>query len=92
MIPGETRAKAHRRATAKYGFYKHLAVYFVINLMLFFINLVTTPDYFWCIWPLIGWGVAVAIHAVKVYAFDAEDAIVDRLTEQELHREGRGRE
>ena len=90
MTPCTTGAKARARATAKYGFYKHLAVFFVINLMLFFINLVTSPDYFWCIWPLIGWGVAVALHAVKVYVFDADTVIVDRLTEQELRREGHG--
>ena len=78
------------RAKAKYGFYKHLAVYVVMNLMLFFINLLTAPDYFWCIWPLIGWGIAVAIHALLVYVGGARNVIVDRLTERELHRDARG--
>lgn len=90
MVSGEAKAKARARATAIFGFYKHLAAYVIVNLMLFFINLVTTPDYFWCVWPLIGWGVAVAVHAVRVYAFGGEGEIVDRLTEKELHGKRRG--
>lgn len=92
MTTHDFHFEARERARAKYGFYKHLAVYFIVNLMLFFINLATAPDYFWCIWPLIGWGVAVAIHALKVYVFGERNVIVDRLTEQELRKEGRDRE
>ena len=84
MTPGDRHAEARARAEAKYDFYKHLAVYFVVNLMLFLINLLTSPGYFWCIWPLIGWGIALALHALSIFVFDRGNVIVDRLTEQEL--------
>ena len=91
MTTSDIEVQARERALAKYGLYKHLAVFFVINLMLFVINLVTSPGYFWCIWPLIGWGVAVALHALKVYVLDGRNVIVDRLTEQELRGDRRDR-
>ena len=86
MAPDDRVASARARATAKYRFYKHLAVFFVINLMLLGINLITSPDYLWSIWPLIGWGVAVVVHALKVFVFGDRNLIVDRLTEHELRK------
>ena len=86
MAPGDRVATARARATAKYGFYKHLAVFFVINLMLLGINLITSPDYLWSIWPLIGWGIAVVVHALKVFVFGDSNLIVDRLTQHELRK------
>ncbi len=88
MTPLSNDARAQLRARAKYGFYKHLAVFFVINLMLFLINIITGPGYFWSIWPLMGWGVAIAIHALRVFVFDTREAeIVDRLAERERRRD-----
>lgn len=78
---------ARARARAKYGFYKHLAVYFAVNLMLVFINLATSPGVFWSIWPMFGWGIAILIHAVRVFVMDVhEEQIVDRLAEREQRR------
>lgn len=92
MTVRDFEVEARERAQAKYGFYKHLAVYFVINLMLFFINLVTAPETFWSIWPMIGWGVAIVFHAARVFVFAVrEDEIVDRLAERERHRGGENR-
>ncbi len=83
---------AHERAQAKYGFYKHLAVYFAVNLMLVLINLVTDRSTFWSVWPMLGWGVAIVIHAARVFVFDTREAeIVDRLAERERRRDAEGR-
>lgn len=42
----------------------HLAVYLSVIAFLCVIWLLTTPfGYFWPIWPALGWGLAVAIHA-----------------------------
>jgi hypothetical protein len=42
----------------------HLAVYLSVMAFLVVIWLLTTPfGYFWPIWPALGWGLAVAIHA-----------------------------
>ncbi len=93
MTTHDFEVEARVRARAKYGFYKHLAVFFAVNVMLFIINLVTGPGYFWSIWPLIGWGVAIVIHALRVFVLGVhEDEIVDRLAERERDRsDGRRR-
>ena len=58
--------KAKERATALRGFYGHLSVYVIVNLGLFLINMTTSPETLWFIWPLMGWGIAVALHALRV--------------------------
>lgn len=92
MATDEHRARARGRAEAKLGLYRHLVVYLVVNILLFLINLVTSPDYFWAIWPLIGWGVAIAFHALNVLLIGRRGEIVERLTEEELRKDGGGRE
>ena len=49
------------------GFYIHLGVYALINLFLIVLNLITSPAYFWAIWPLLGWGVGLGAHAVATF-------------------------
>jgi hypothetical protein len=40
----------------------------VVNVGLFAINMIATPDTLWFYWPLLGWGVGVAIHAFTLVA------------------------
>jgi hypothetical protein len=42
-------------------------VYIVINLLLFLINMIFSPATLWFIWPLLGWGIAIALHAFFVF-------------------------
>lgn len=58
------RAKA--RVEALRGFYIHAMVYAVVNLGLFAINMLTSRDSLWFYWPLIGWGIALAINGLVV--------------------------
>jgi hypothetical protein len=59
--------KAKKRVEALRGFYVHLGVYLVVNLLLFFINMVASPDRLWFFWPLLGWGLAIVLHALRVF-------------------------
>ena len=61
--------KAQERVKVIKGFYIHLAVYIIVNLMLFSINMIGSPDSLWFVWPLIGWGIGVAFHALSVLGF-----------------------
>ena len=58
---------AKRRVRSLRGFYRHLAVYVIVNAFLFTVNRVASPDYDWFTWPLLGWGVALLIHALSVF-------------------------
>ena len=49
------------------GFYFHLVTYFLVNTFLIVINLLTSPEYLWFIWPLMGWGIGLIIHAFSVF-------------------------
>ena len=61
--------KAKKRVEELRDYYIHLTVYVVINLILFSINMIVSPDSLWFIWPLLGWGVALAIHTLTVFGF-----------------------
>ena len=59
--------KALRRVRRMKGFYAHLVSYILVNLLLFLINIMTSPDVLWFYWPLFGWGIGVVINAVYVF-------------------------
>lgn len=58
--------RARKRVEELRGFYSHLAIYLVVNLGLLLVNLATNRHALWFFWPLIGWGIAVLIHATTV--------------------------
>jgi hypothetical protein len=68
MNDEELRAQAKKRVEVKRGFYSHLGVYIPVNLLLIGIWATTGADYFWPIWPILGWGVAVAIQGWTTFA------------------------
>ena len=51
------------------GFYIHLAVYVLVNTFLFLLDITMSPDVLWFYWPLLGWGIAIVVHAVSVFGF-----------------------
>ncbi len=56
------REAAIKRLEAKRGFAVHAAIYVIVNLLLVVIWAFSGHDYFWPIWPIVGWGVGLAIH------------------------------
>ena len=52
------------------------------------INVIVSPDGLWFFWPLMGWGIAVALHALRVFGAgrwfgaDWEERKIDELMEQ----------
>ena len=90
MTTEDPATSARRRAEAKLDFYKHLGVYLAVNLMLIAINVISYPGTFWAIWPLFGWGIAVVIHGVSVFAIRREEKLLDRMTENEMRRDEAG--
>lgn len=45
------------------GFGRHLIGYFAVMIVLVAVNFATTPDNPWFMWPMVGWGGVLAIHA-----------------------------
>jgi hypothetical protein len=92
MEDNEIYAKAEKRVEAKLDFYKHLAGYIVVNLLLIVINLLTSPEYYWFKWPLMFWGIAIVIHALQVFAFPKEASLKARMIEKEIKKTSRTEE
>lgn len=58
---------AKKRVEEIKGFYGNLIAYILVNVGLLAINLLTSPEYLWFFWPLLGWGIGVAVHGMVVY-------------------------
>ena len=61
--------KAKKEVDKIKGFYGNLVSYIVVNIGLLILNLVTSPDHLWFFWPLLGWGVGVFFHGMKVFNY-----------------------
>ena len=84
--------RAKKKVEEIKGFYGNLTAYIVVNIGLLTINLLTSPDQLWFYWPMIGWGIGVAIHGMKVYDYlpflgkDWEERKMKEFMDQENER------
>ena len=81
----EQRQWAIRRIQAKRQFWGHLAVYLAVNSLLIAIWAMTSAEYFWPIWPMLGWGIGVVAHGLGVHIGPST------ISEERIERELRGR-
>jgi hypothetical protein len=72
---------ARRRAGAKLGFYIHATVYVAVNA--FLMALALSHGRSWYLGPLLGWGLGLAIHGLKVFAARPGSAVFDRMVDAE---------
>lgn len=63
----ERYLKAKKKVNEIKGFYGNLTSYVLVNLFLFILNMVTSPEHLWFFWPMLGWGIGVIIHGMKVF-------------------------
>ena len=61
------RSRKKRVIRQKLEFFHHLISYVTVMGGLFLINLVTSPGYFWVVFPAIGWGIGLTSHAGRIY-------------------------
>lgn len=48
-------------------FLLHLGVYVVVSAGLLTLNLLQTPETLWSLYVIIGWGIAVGLHALSAF-------------------------
>jgi hypothetical protein len=63
----ERRSAAIARITDKRSFRTHALVYCAVNALLVIIWAASGAGYFWPIWPIAGWGIALASQAWQSY-------------------------
>lgn len=77
---GDLREQAVAQLKKKRDFRSHVFIYVAVNAMLVVIWAITGADFFWPIFPILGWGVGVAANAWDVYGRKP-------ISEEEIRRE-----
>lgn len=70
MTELEEYERARDRVQEIKGFYAHAAMFVLVGVALVILNLATlkkNDGVIWFIWPLIGWGIVLAVHAISVW-------------------------
>ena len=81
----DQRQRAIGHIRAKRGFWIHFSTYIAVNALLVLIWAITSGEFFWPIWPMLGWGIGVVANAVSVYVRPSE------ISEERIEREMQGR-
>ena len=81
--------RAKRRVGLKTGFMTHALVYVLVNLGLFGVNLFSGGQR-WHLFPLLGWGLGLAIHGVVTLIALHGDGYRERMLAAEVERVRRG--
>lgn len=75
---------ARRRAGAKLGWLIHASVYVLVNLMLVALSWASGRG--WAVFPLLGWGLGLAVHGAAVFLKTGGAGIYDRMVQAERQR------
>ena len=77
----ELRERAIKRLKKRHDFHAHVLIYLLVNTFLVVIWWMTSPEgFFWPVFPIIGWGIGVAMNAWDVY-------VSDDISEEDINRE-----
>jgi hypothetical protein len=83
-IEHDIRTKAKRHVRARVGLAWHCVVFAMANVAMFEINQRYSPSVAWFVWPLAGWGAALALHA---FATLSSGAMTEGMIQAEIARE-----
>ena len=61
------RRKAESRVKAFRGFYLNVISFVAVNILLFIVNIVTSPNSLWFYWVTIFWGIGLLFHAIDTF-------------------------
>ena len=61
--------KAQKKVEEIKGFYGHLFSYIVVITGLGILNLLTSPEHWWFLYPALGWGAGLAAHGMAVFNY-----------------------
>lgn len=77
--------RAQERVEEIKALYTHIIAYVFINPFLIVINYLTYWDFQWFWFPLFGWGIGLATHALTVYGFGSqwEERKIRKLMEED---------
>jgi hypothetical protein len=81
----QLRALAKRRVEGRRALIMHTVMYVVVNTALVAIWAMTGSHYPWFIWPMFGWGIGIAGHALALW-FGPDSMRSERAIDREVQR------
>jgi hypothetical protein len=78
LSPEEIDALARKRAGAKLGWYAHATVYVLVNIVIFAMSRYAFGTRPWSVFPLLGWGLGLALHGVSVFILGSGSNLRER--------------
>lgn len=87
----EEYRSARRRVRRVFRFYKHVATYVTVLLLLLAVDLIVNADEFFVQWVALVWGIILALHFLNVFVFDKflSREAESRMIERELRKRSR---
>ena len=68
-VEEERYFQAKKRVKEIREFYEHLTVYILCNPIVIVVNLMTSPEFLYFWFSLLGWGIAIVLHGLKAYGY-----------------------
>lgn len=82
----DLRSRAIRRLNKRRDFGRHLMIYLLVNAFLVVIWAVSGGGFFWPVFPIVGWGVAVLFNAWDIFqSGDPDEARITREMDRIRH-------
>ena len=81
LLQPQLERQARRRAGAKLGWYIHAFVYVAVNLLLVLLSAVSGKH--WAIFPVLVWGLGLAIHGMVMFLVTGGTDLHARLVQRE---------
>lgn len=72
---------ARRRVRAKLGWYQHAFVFVAVNALLVWLS--WRSDETWALYPMLGWGLGLALHGARVWLAAPGAAWRERMVQRE---------
>lgn len=83
----EINKQARKRVEEKKGFYIHLMIYVLVNLLVILMwAFVTGGGYPWFVWMTGGWGIGLLSHFLGVFVFNRTSGWERRQMDAEIER------
>jgi hypothetical protein len=83
---------AHKRAAAKLGWYVHAFFFVTVNLLLLALSRHGFGSRPWSGFPLLGWGLGLALHGLSVFVLGNGNGLREHLVQKERERLRRGQD
>jgi hypothetical protein len=83
LHPDDLERLAHKRVGAKFRWYVHAAVYVAVSVFIVALSSYGFGNRGWPAFPLLGWGLALALHGISVFLLSAGGGLRERLPQRE---------